>query len=356
MQSEYIHNTSFDLCEEIAAGQTIDSLKAFRLRLLDLTDFAIRSGGNIKDIVHTISQCNNAITIRLLELLEITEGISLPAGVAYLALGSEGRGEQTLCSDQDSAIVYTDDFPLENLCIVEQFATRLVDALEEIGVTRCPGNIMISNSQWRHSLSEWKLLLNQWITVPTPEHMLKFSIFQDVRPLHGDLFLGTELQEYIRKSVHKSVLFFPNMALHATRFRPPIGMFSRIKVERSGCSKGKLDIKKAGIFSITAGTSLIGLGTGVVGGTTWDKLEQLGKLKVINIGDLKNIEGAFTYLVKLRLQWQIRVLLTGCMPTNYIDPLDLTDIERNNLRVALKNVKSYHYLFHKYYQLGNISI
>lgn len=357
MPSSQINDkNNLDLYQEIVAAQSINALKVISVRMLGTTDDAIRSGIGTKDVVKLISRFNNAITLRLITLLENTEGISLPEGAAYLALGSEGRGEQTLRTDQDSAIVYSDDFPSQNLCHIEQFAARLVDALEEIGVPRCPGNIMASNPEWRHNLTEWKRLLNQWITVPTPEHMLNFGIFQDIRPLYGDLSLGTELRDHIRHSVHKTVFFFPNMACHAARFPPPLAMFGRIRTERRGENKGKIDIKKAGIFVITVGTSLLALESGIIGGTTWDKLELLGKHKIITAGDLRKIEEGFTYLVQLRLQRQLRELLAGGKATNYVDPRDMADIERDRFRNALKGVTIFLHLFRSHYQLGSISI
>ena len=353
---EVSNQNHFELYQEIAAAPSVDALRALSIRILDITDAALRSGAGTKDVVQLISRLNNAITLRLIALLENSEGIRLPEGAAYLALGSEGRGEQTLRTDQDSAIVYSDDFPPENLFHVERFATRLVDALEEIGVPRCPGNIMASNPEWRHGLTEWKRLLTLWITVPTPEHMLNFGIFQDIRPLYGNLSLGTELRDHIRHAVHDTVLFFPNMACHAARFPSPLAMFGRIRVERRGDHKGKIDIKKAGIFAITVGTSLLALETGIIGGTTWDKLELLGKRKIFNPGDLKAIEEAFSCLVKLRLKWQLRELSAGGKPTNYVDPRDMTDSERNEFRQALKGVTTFLYLFRNHYQLGSISM
>lgn len=349
-------NNYLGLFQEILDAQSVASLKTISIQMLGTTDEAIRSGISTKDVVRLISRFNNAITLRLITLMESTEGIRLPEGAAYLALGSEGRGEQTLRTDQDSAIVFMDDLPQEKLCIVELFAARLVDALEEIGVPRCPGNIMASNPQWRYRLSEWKQRLNQWVTVPTPEHMLNFGIFQDIRPLHGDLYLGMELREHIRSSVHKAACFFPNMACHAARFPPPFNIFGRIRIERRGENKGKIDIKKAGIFAITVGTSLLALENGIIGGTTWDKLELLGKRKIIRGGDLKSIEEAFTFLVQLRLQWQLRELLAGGKPSNYVDPQKMTDCERDRFRHALKGVNIFLHLFRNHYKLGSISI
>lgn len=344
------------LFQEIEAARSIDTLRELGVKILDMVRVAISTGADIKSIVQLISRINCAITQRLIELLERTEGIRLPEGATYLALGSEGRGEQTLRTDQDSAIVYSDDLPPEKLGEVERFATRLVDALEEIGVPRCPGNIMASTPQWRHSLSQWKELLDQWISVPTPEHMLSFCMFQDLRSLHGDEALCVQLRDHIRAAVRLPPFFFPNMACHAVRFPSPLTMFGRIRVERSGEYRGKLDIKKAGIFAITVGASLLALEAGIIGGTTWEKLDLLGRRRVITAGDIKAIEEAFTFLVQLRLQLQLRSLAAGSSPTNYVDPLVMTGMERGQFRQALKGVNTFVRILRNRYQLDFISV
>jgi len=348
-------HTPFDLYQEIVAARTIGALASISTRLLDTADAALRSDIGTKKVVQLISRFNDAVTLRIISLLESTEGIYLPEGATYIALGSEGRGEQTLRTDQDSAIVYPDGFPPENLLVVERFATRLVDALDEIGVLRCPGNIMASNSQWRHSLSEWKRLLNQWITVPTPEHMLNFGIFQDLRSLHGNSYLVTELRDHIRTSALNTAFFFPNMACHVVRFPSPLTLFRRIRVERRGDNRGEIDIKKAGIFAITVGASLLALENGLIGGTTWDKLDFLGERRIIRERDLKTIEEAFTYLVQLRLQWQLRKMSARSKPSNHVDPRVMTNIEREQFRLALKGVNTFLQFFRTHYKLDFIS-
>jgi len=346
------------LGREIESARSIGTLQELSLGMHDTVRVALGSGLDTEEIVRLISRFNSSITQRMISILESHEGISLPEEAAFLALGSEGRGEQTLRTDQDSALVYADDITQEKLHSAERFAVRLVEALESIGVPRCPGNIMASNPMWRHSLTEWKQLLHQWISAPTQDHMLNFGIFQDLRPLHGNQQLGIQLRDYIRNTVQNTSYFFPNMACHAARFPSPLTLFGRIRVERSGLHKGAVDIKKAGIFAITLGSSLLALEIGHMGGTTWEKLELLVKRRLITPRDLESIKNAFSFLVNLRIQQQLRQLQElppGVIPSNFVYPLSMSDMEQDHFRQALKGVNTFLRIFRNYFKLDYFS-
>lgn len=341
---------------EIEQARSIAQLRELGQRILDLVRFALTGQAPIENIVRLICGFNDAITLRLIALLASDEGIRLPAGAAYLVLGSEGRGEQTLRTDQDNAIVCADDLPPEQLCEVIRFADRLVQALETIGVPRCPGNIMASSPQWRHSLTEWNDLIRQWINAPTPEHTLNFGMLQDLRPLHGDHALGLQLRDRIHDAVHRNGTFFSNMAYHVVRFPPPFTIFGRIRVEPGGEHKGKVDLKKSGLFPISAGATLLGLEAGIIGGNTWDKLGQLTKRSVITGHDQETIEAAFSHLIRLRLQRQVQEQQADREAANHVDPHAMTDQEREQLRQALHGVSTFLWIFRDHYNLDYVSI
>lgn len=347
--------TPLYLHQEIESAQSIDQLRKLGVRMLDMVTFASRAGADTGSLIQLISQFNDAITIRLIAVLDATEGIRLPEGAAYLALGSEGRGEQTLRTDQDSAVVYRDELPPKEVDEIARFSHRVMEALETIGVPRCPGNTMASNPNWRRSITGWKTLLDQWILTPTPQHMVDFGMFQDLRVQHGDGSLGQELHDHIRDSVRQHSFFLPNMARHVVRFPPPLGMFSRIKVERRGENRGKVDIKKAGIFAFTVGASLLALEAGITGGSTWDKLELLKQRGVIAAGDADRLIESYTFLVKLRLQRQLRSLAGGNPPSNHVDPMVLNDREREGFRQALKGVGTFLRIIRDHYQLDLVN-
>lgn len=347
--------TPLYLSQEVESARTSAEIRAISERLQEMVRFALRAGADTRSLVQLISHFNDAFTLRLIALMDEQEGIRLPANAAYLALGSEGRGEQTLRTDQDSAIVHADELGAGDLACIERFSVRLIELLEESGVPRCPGNTMASNPEWRLSLSQWKARVEQWIFTPSVANMINFGLFQDMRTLHGDGGLELELRGHILSSVARQSLFLPHMARHICHFPPPLGWFGRLKVEAHGPHRGKVDLKKAGIFAITRGVSLLALECGELAGTTWDKLALAGGRGMISSTDTESIGEAFGHLVRMRLERQLRDIASGAPPGNHVDPLILSDRERAQLRAALRAAATLLRILRDRYKLDFIS-
>lgn len=338
------------LSQEIETCGNFEQLRTIGGRMTDMLHYAISTGADTHSLISLIAHFNDELTMRAITLLDCLEGIRLPEGVALLALGSDGRGEQTLRTDQDSALVYADDLPPEQMPQVERFADRLVESLDYLGVPRCPGNTMVTNPQWRHSLSEWKHILSRWIETPLPDNMVNFGMFQDMRAIHGEHSLQRELREHIIAVSHQTALFFPYMARNIVRFKPPLGMFGQIKTD----ADGTFDLKKGGIFTLTLGISLLALDQGIMGGNTWEKIERLRQQGKLSPGDLDAAEEAFGFLLNLRLHSQFAAVREGSRPDNRLDPSRLNERERERLKQAFKGVNQVIQLLKGYFQLDMI--
>lgn len=343
------------LSQEIEATENFDQLLKTGMRMMEMLQFATRGGADTQSLISLIAHFNDAMTLRVIELLDSLEGVRLPAGAAWLALGSEGRGEQTLRTDQDNAIVYVDGLPQEDLEQIRIFAERVVERLVFIGVPLCPGGTMASNPEWRHSVSDWKQILTRWITTPSADNMVNFGMFQDMRTMYGSKELEPILREHIIATSHQDSLFFPYMARNIVRFKPPMGMFGRIKTESRGEHRGTFDLKKGGIFALTLGISLLALHYGSMGGNSWEKIGRLRETGKIAAHDLDHIEESFSFLLKLRLQKQFRALEAGKQPSNHVDPLVLTEREREQLRAAFNGVNLLLHILEDMFQLKMIA-
>ncbi len=332
-------NSPLYLIQEIESATTIDQLRLIGSKLTGMLKYAININAATDNLIQLIAQFNDAFTQRLIYVLDLHHDIRLPSGAAYLVMGSEGRCEQTLRTDQDSAIVYRDNLSPDKRRMVRRFAEKIATALESVGIPLCPGNMMAANPDWCHSISEWKHLTTGWITRPDPENTLLFGGFQDLRVLHGDAAFEGELRNHIIECARLNSNFFPEMAHTIVRFEPPLGLFGRLLVEKSGESYGKIDLKKGGVFTMTRGVALLALEAGIMGGTTWDKLSRLHQLKFVTDHDLETLNESFTFLIKLRLKEQLRAVSNGAAPDNLVDTKLLTYTERDQLRSAFKGVR-----------------
>jgi CBS domain-containing protein len=307
------------------------------------------------DLVRLISHVHDSLTLRLIAYLRENEFPDLPAGFAFVVLGSEGRMEQTLKTDQDNAIVHADDLDEKELATLVAFSTRLIDSLIEVGVPPCPGGIMAKNEFWRQSLTVWKARIRDWTTTPTPDNILSYSMFSDIRLLYGDAELVGELSDFTRRRVRENALFAAYMAQNVQRFEPPIGWFGHFKVEESGDHRGQLDIKKAGLFTITEGIKLLAMSAAVAGTGTWERIELLGESGDLSPDEVVELKTSYAFLVQIRLKSQVASIEAGEAASDYVDPRKLNIVERNRLRVALEAVGSFQHFIKLRYKADILS-
>lgn len=346
--------TPLYLVQEIEAATTLHHLRETSRKLNEMIQYAAMISDDPESLIQLINHFYDAMTRRLIELLS-NSGISLPADAAYLALGSEGREEQTLRTDQDSAIVHADGLSADSADAIRRFADAMSSGLEMLGVPLCPGNMMASNPAWSHSISEWKEIIEGWVTTPGPEQMVSFGVFQDLRALHGRVDFEQELRRTIIETTAAHPLFFPNMARNIMRFKPPLGLFGRFLTGKSGEERGKVDIKKGGVFGLTRGIGLICVEERVLGGTTWNKLERLKMTGHLSANDLQELDESFSFLMKLRLDKQLIAIAANREPSNLVDPLTLKEQERVQLRLAFRGVQTLYQILTSRYQLDLVS-
>lgn len=327
---------------DIEKAQHVDDLKALHARIQALVVHLSGTGTAVRDLVRLIAHLNDQIVLRLIALLraEWFDDIAEDS-FAFLVLGSEGRGEQTLATDQDNAIVYADDLSPEQVKRIEEFSVALIDGLIAIGVPACPGGIMARNAEWRRSLADWKKRINSWMMTPTPDAMLACTTFIDLRTVYGTPAFEQELKAQIYAQSAANNLFLMRMVEAGLRFKPPIGWFGRIKGEAGGEHSGELDIKKAGIFAITDGVKALAVQGKVLGGSTLQRLEALRAAGTIDEPTAAAIDEAFRFMVLMRLRSQVEDIREGREPDNYIRLERLNVMETGRLKIALGSIEKF---------------
>ncbi len=329
------------MVKEIEAAATVEELKELHGRVQGLVAHLVGTGVQTRDLVRMISHLNDQILYRLITLLREGTYRDLTDRFAFVVLGSEGRREQTLTTDQDNALVYADDLRDDEIRRLEEFSRELNDSLIAIGVPECPGGIMAKNEAWRKSVSGWTKTLNRWFSASTPENIMNCSMFTDIRTIYGDASLEHTLTARMTEHLRTDSTFLMRMAANVMGFAVPIGFFGRIKVEKKGEHRGLLDVKKAGIFAITEGVKILSHEAGNLEGGTRERIQMLADRGVLRKEDADDLDASFHFLVHVRLRGQVEAIRMNRTPTNFVDLEQLNRMEKGRLRLALEGVRSF---------------
>jgi len=292
------------------------------------------TGEQLGKFVTTIT---DAITRRLCRIAE-TELGSPPCDYAWVAMGSQGRHEQSAKSDQDNALLLSDSARTEDDGYFKALAKIVNDGLDACGFVYCPGEVMASNPKWRQSLKVWKGYFHNWITVPSEKALMHANIFFDLRCVYGDTLLVDDLKKSIRTDAKRNEIFLALMAKNAMNFQPPLGFFRQFVLEKSGEHKNTFDIKLHGVMPIVEIARIRALAAGEVRITTRNRLRAAAKAGELTETDAANLIDALDFIEKLRMEHQNRQLHAGKKPDNHLSPDEISPLVRQNLKSAFSQV------------------
>lgn len=331
-------NPSF-LVGEIERQTTVDGLVAASQKLGGVVTTAVRQDATADDVARVITATTDALTRKLIQLAEAEIGAA-PVPYCWLALGSQGRLESGLQSDQDSAIIVADTTTDEQLAWFGELAERVVAGLEQCGYVRCPGDMMASNPQWRVRLRTWGGYFAQWMNAPEPEALLNAQTFFDMRPVHGDRTLFDALHKAVLSRAPQSTRFLAYLAKQAQRFEPPLGFFRDFVLEDSGEHRNTLDLKAGGVAPIVQIARIFALAKGAPQLNTNDRLRGAVTHQALSEEKARDLMDAFEFINYVRLQHQVRQLANGETPDNHVPPSMLSQFERRHLREAFAIIRS----------------
>ncbi|WP_460176677.1 putative nucleotidyltransferase substrate binding domain-containing protein [Thermodesulfovibrio hydrogeniphilus] len=340
------------LIKEINSAKTIEELAYLYSLFNESVIEGVLSGLDPEYVGKYIAELNDHFMIKVAQLVE--EELGKPTcPYVLLVIGSEGRREQSLKTDQDNALIFDDNAGAESY--FEKFAKKYIDYLLEIGFPPCPGNVMISNAYWRKSKKEWFKEINKWMENPKPENVLSISIFFDFRNVYGDENLANDLWQFIFEKIKVSKHFLPFLASEAIKFKPPLGFLGKLQTEKEGKHKGEIDIKKYGIFPITQGIRVLSLENGIRTTNTFERIRSLRDLSVFTEEFAKDLEEGHKFLMTLRLKFQAKEIRQENEPDNFINPHDLSKTERDLLKNIFRRIKEFQKLLFDKYNLRYFS-
>jgi CBS domain-containing protein len=341
-------NNPVAIIRKIQQSPSMEDLILVRKDMNRSMRIMLERGGNAREICQLITQLNDHLAIRIIELSQedlLRQGMGRPPlAFAWVALGSEGRQEQTLSTDQDNALVFADSDPAEEEKAREYFlalANLVVSGLERCGFPRCNGDMMASNPRWCQPLRVWKEYYHRWIFQRdlSAQDILISSIFFDFRAIFGQESLVKALRETVFESIPKSKVFLPHMALRSLELKAPLSFFNRLVVERSGKYKNHLNIKRHGLIPLIDPVRILSLEQGIFRTNTLERIEGLVEAGVFSPSDGRDLSEAFGFMVILRLQHHLELMKEGRELHDYIQPSELSMIQRYNLKMSFKAIE-----------------
>ncbi len=325
------------LFREIIAQREIEGLYSLSQKVPLVVRNLIEEGAKANNITRMITVLNDHILDRLLSLLQDELGPP-PVPFCWLLMGSEGRKEQTFRTDQDNALIYRDpENPEEAEAARDYFSRFGKEAIEHLvrcGYPRCKGDIMASNPKWCQPYSVWQSYFDNWIFRPEPKEVLHATIFFDFRPGYGKMDLGVDLRNHLTIQAQKQEIFLLHLAKDCLETRPPLSFFRNFIVEKDGEHKNRLDLKSRGLVPFVDFARLMALKYGIKETNTLGRLQLLGEAGHISNELYKETYEAYEFQMQLRLVHQLRMMEQGKQPDNYIDPGELTDLEKRTLKEA----------------------
>ena len=294
----------------------------------------VAAGADGVHLGQTLTAVIDAATVRLIELAQDELGPP-PVAYAWVATGSQARGEQTCFSDQDNALILADDFDeATHGAYFAGFASRVNDGLDACGIRYCPGKVMAGNPEWRLLQAVWRARFAGWLAGADRKQAMLAANFLDMRVIAGDHALCDGLRAAILPLAQGREGFVTQLINNALDNPPPLGVFRRFVLSSGGDHAGMLDLKTALLIPVVDIARIVAVATGSVEVATLDRLraaagsDWLGEEAAADLGE------AFAFAATLRARHQAEQIRRGETADNWFDPQGLVSLERGHLKAA----------------------
>ncbi len=342
------------LIKEVKRSQDAKDLKKVRSKLAELIQTSIVKNIPLSHITNIASEINLAIIKRSVELAILELG-SPPARFAWLSIGSQGRKEQLLLTDQDSILVFEDVAADKYRDVKDYFiklAKKATTSLEKVGYELCPNGHLASNLLWCKSLTDWNKQYSNWMNTPGEISNEISSIFFDYEIAFGEPKIEEAITDLIFNNVKKNKLFFDYLGNDALRKPSPLNFFKKFNLEEEGINKDKFDIKTRALMPLIDGARLFVLNHNIRGiNNTYLRFKQLAMVDPKHSEIYLNCADAFLTLSKFRTLEGLKNDNSG----QYINIEELTKVDKENLKNALAPIKDLEELIKDSFQLTQFS-
>jgi len=340
----YFANHSRLVTVKIEKAKTIEGLQEASQDYISIVKKLHAQGVKARYIAKLISEINRKVVARLFEMI-VPE--TLRDDCALIIMGSEGRGEQIIRTDQDNGLIVREGVDVAPYYpLMQKFTKQLI----AFGYPSCDGNIMVSNPYWCKSESAYIQEIEHWINTPDMDSYMHFSIFFDAQCMAGDTLLLAGLKARVFAEVARdNDIYMARFAKLTTLFETPVGFFSTF-LHRDR----KINLKKAGIFPIVQGIRSLCLSYKIEAFSTIERIKKLYAREILDEMMVQELREAFEVLLYIRLEQQLEELRQGNPVNNEIDTERLSKIQRDLLKDSLQIVEQFKKFITRHYRLENL--
>jgi len=343
----FFSNQSHLISAQMEKASTLEAVIDAAKRVEIMISALHAKGVKSRYIAKLVSEINKKMYLRLFEMIFPK---SWHEKCTLILLGSEGRGEQILRTDQDNALIFEEGFLPDN---IEEITQKFILALDNIGFPRCSGNIMVINPQWRKSIDGYKNDIDSWVEGQTHEGFINMAILFDSVAIAGEKNLHTQLREYLieKMSGYQSVL--AHFAKPIEHFESALGLFSQF-VTGAKEHQNEIDIKKGALFALVHGVRALALEHAIEPTNTILRIKALNNIGFMNKEDASELIEAFEVINTLRLHSQLEKSAKGKKIDNYISIVEIGKLERDLLKEAIKSVHSFKKMISYHFHLSMV--
>lgn len=334
--SSYFASHTHSTSRLIEDAESIEELKEASTKFIRTIRSLYEKGVKVRYISKLLSQLNEKLFNKLFVLIAPQE---LKSKSCLVIMGSEGRAEQILRTDQDNALIIAEDCTLSK-DEIDSFTQSFTEHLIDFGYPKCDGDIMVSNPYWRKNIKEFKDTIFDWVHQPNEEKYMHLAIFYDALPVAGDKELLYTLKDYMYDICSQVPSFHAYFAKPTLQFETPLNFFSDFVVDKRE-HKDELDIKKGAIFPIVHGIRSLALEKHIYTTNTIERIKDLNDIGLIDREFSSELIESFNFLLTLRLKFRLDKIDKRLELDNYINPSKLTMHEKDLLKDSFKIVNKF---------------
>lgn len=344
----FLSNHSHLITVQIEQAPDLPALEQVAAKVTQLVATLHRSGTRIGIMAKLVQQLNAHLFERAWQMLAPAD---LVAHSCLFVMGSEGRGEQLLKTDQDNGLLlrdgYTPPADLENIC------QRFSDTLTRFGYPECPGRIMLNNPDWRGTASVFAQRVRGWLLMPNEDSLMNLAIFLDAHAVAGDATLLTSVRQELMQLATDNDAMIARFAIAVDAFGSPASWWNRLL--GLGDEERAINLKKAGIFPIVHGIRSLALTRRLGETSTADRITALVADGTLDATLGHELLESLHFLMGLRLNAGLAELSRNQSVTGRVDPTHLSSLERDLLKDTLSVVKRFKAVLHQRLHLGSVT-